>query len=89
MDFIHGDSVFLGTCTDLSESGLRGTFLEPIDPGTEGMLTLYVEEHGFQMRATVDSIGGNEARLRFSFASNEEHEALLELIKLFTARARR
>jgi len=89
MDFIHGDAVFLGNCTDLSESGLRGTFLDALAPGTEGMLTLYVEDHGFQIQAKVESIRGNEARLRFSVASEEEHESLINLVKLFTARPRR
>jgi len=89
MDFIHGDAVFLGNCTDLSESGLRGSFIVPLSPGAEGTLTLYVEEQGFEIQAKVESIRGNEARLRFSVASDEEREALHDLVKLFTARSRR
>jgi hypothetical protein len=89
MDFIHGDSVFLGNCTDLSESGLRGTFIEPVAAGAAGLLTLYVEEQGFEIQAKVESVHGNEARLRFSIASDEERIALLGLVKIFTARSRR
>ncbi len=81
MDFIQGDAVFLGTCTNLSESGLRGTFCEEIAPGSEGLLTLYHEGQQFQMRAKVYSV-------RFNFASDKERAtkeraAMLDFIKLF------
>jgi hypothetical protein len=89
MDFIQGDAVFLGTCTDLSESGLRGTFSEYVAPGSEGLITLYQEEQQFQMRAKVYSIRDGEVRIRFNFASDKERLALVDLIKLFTERSRR
>lgn len=87
MDFIQGDTVFLGTCTDLSETGLRGTFSEYVAPGSEGMLTLYHGDEHPQIRAKVYSIRDGEVRVRFNFASDKERAAMSDLVKLFIARS--
>jgi hypothetical protein len=89
MDFIQGDAVFLGTCTDLSETGLRGTFSEYVAPRSEGLLTLYHGDEQSQMRATVYSIRDGEVRIRFNFASDKERAAMSDLVKLFISRAAR
>ena len=89
MDFIHGDAVTLGTCTDISESGLRGTFSEDVAPGAQGLLTLYHAQQTCQMQATVKSIRNNEVRIRFTFASDKQREAMTALIKFLAQHARR
>lgn len=89
MDFIHGDAVLLGTCKDLSESGLRGTFSEDVAPGCEGLLTLYHGEKQLQMRAKIDSVVESEARIQFEYESEKERAAMTHFIKALTARPRR
>jgi hypothetical protein len=83
MDFIHGDSILLGSCSNLSESGLRGTFDGFIAPGTEGLVTLYHADRRLAVKATVYSVRQGEARLRFSANSDAERAAVSDLLKLF------
>lgn len=89
MDFIQGDAVILGTCTDISESGLRGTFSEYVAPGSRGLLTLYHPERTCHMHAEVYSIHDKEARIRFSVTSDDERDAMVALIKSLAAQSRR
>lgn len=81
MDFIVGENVLLGVCHSLSESGLRGTFSHPVPPGAEGFLTLYHEQERFQIKAAVDSIYEDEARVSFRFETNEERDALRRFMR--------
>jgi hypothetical protein len=86
MDFIHGDSVVLGTCTSLSQSGLRGTMAEAVPTGSEGLLTLYHANQRFEVRARIDGGDDEETRLSFQFRSDKEKLAIGELLKLLTSR---
>ncbi len=79
----------LGTCTDISESGLRGTFSEEIAPGSQGLLTLYHVEQVCQMHARIESIRDKEVRVHFTFSSEKEREAMSSLIKSLSTRSRR
>lgn len=88
MDFIQGDTVTIGTCTDISESGLRGTFSENLPPGAQGLLTLYHAEHTCQMQAKVYPIRDKEVRIRFSFSSEKQRDEMAALIKFLTAQPR-
>jgi hypothetical protein len=80
MDFILDEAVILGTCFDLSQSGLCGTFAEEISAGSKGLLTLYLEECPFEVHATVSSVREGETRMRFQFASDKERNAMRELL---------
>ncbi len=80
MDYIVADAVVLGTCADLSESGLRGTFSIPVPTKTIGLLTLYHAGESFQVHARIDSFQDDQARLRFEFDSKQEREAIKSLI---------
>ena len=75
MDFILGDTVILGTCLNLSESGLRGTFTQIIRPATEGLTTVYQGEHSFQVKGRITSLRGDIAHIHFCFESDEQREA--------------
>jgi hypothetical protein len=83
MDFIHGDFVALGTCSNLSESGLRGTFEGYVVPGWEGLVTLYHADRKLSVNARVDSVRNGEARLSFSLKSDAERAAVADLLKVF------
>jgi hypothetical protein len=85
MDFIHGDSVVLGVCSNLSESGLRGTFSELVLPPSEGLLTLYFADQKFEVQARVDSLEEDEARVLFQFRSDKERSAIVDLLKLLAS----
>jgi hypothetical protein len=89
MDFIQGDTVTLGTCTDISESGLRGTFSVDVAPGSQGLLTLYHAEQTCQMQAKVHSIRNKEVRIRFRFDSDKERDAMAALIKFLSTQSPR
>jgi hypothetical protein len=82
MDFIVRENVLLGVCHSLSESGLRGTFSHPVPARAEGFLTLYHEQERFQVKAAVDSIYEDEARVSFRFETNEERESLRKFMRL-------
>lgn len=82
MDLVLGNAVILGVCKSLSESGLRGTFSHPVATGGEGLISLYHEEHSFQVKARIDSLRSEEVRVRFCFASDQERENLRTFMKL-------
>ena len=84
MDFIYGGSVVLGTCLNLSESGLRGTLSMPVEAGTEGLLTLYHQQHSVALKARVDSLQKEYVRIIFEFETGEERSALQAFVKQFS-----
>jgi hypothetical protein len=81
MDFIREDSIVLGTCFDLSQSGLRGTFVQTVAAGAKGVVTLYLGEKRFEVQAIVSSLRDDETRMRFQFASDKERIAMRDLLK--------
>ena len=85
MDFILGDTVILGTCLNLSESGLRGTFTQIIRPATEGLTTVYQGEHSFQVKGRVASLRGDMTHVHFCFDSEEQRQAAKAFFKLVAA----
>ena len=84
MDLIVGDAVVLGTCLNISESGLRGTFSHPVPAGTIGTLTLYKGQSSVQIEALIYSVKGEEARVRFRTVSEPERVAVRNFIKLLS-----
>lgn len=87
MDFLYGESVVLGVCVDLSESGLRGTFSKPLPPDCSGLLTLYHDGHKFETQARIDSASEEETRVSFEFHSDKERNALSKFLKLLGSRS--
>src|SRR5665213_1692135 len=84
MDFILGDAVVLGTCLNLSESGLRGTFTQIVRPGTEGLTTVYQGEQRLQIKGRIASLRGDIAHIHFCFESAEQRDAAKAFLKLLT-----
>ena len=82
MDLILGDAVLLGLCLNLSESGLLGTFSNPVSLHAEGLLTLYYNQRSFQVHGHVDGFQGEEARVDFRFVSDKERADIRDLLKL-------
>ena len=89
MDFLYGDSVALGLCSNLSESGLRGTFSQVVPQGSEGLLTIYQGEQKFEVKAIVETTRENESRVRFEYESAEQHASIADLIKSVGAASHR
>ncbi len=87
MDFIYGDRVVLGTCSNLSESGLRGRFSGSVPLGSEGLLTLYHANQKVEVKARIDAADDEETRLRFQFRSDKERSAISDLLKLLASRS--
>jgi hypothetical protein len=82
MDLIVGNAVILGLCLNISESGLRGTFSNPVALKSEGLLTLYYNQRSYQVHAQVDGFNGDEARVEFRFASDKERSDIHDLLNL-------
>jgi hypothetical protein len=80
MDFIREDSIVLGICYDLSQSGLRGSFTQAIAPGAQGTITLYCDDQRIEVQATVTSVRDEETRMNFQFASDKDRTALRHLL---------
>lgn len=89
MDFIREESIILGTCYDLSQSGLRGIFTQPLHPGIKGLVTLYSGEQSFQVQATVSSVREDETQMRFQFESDKERIAMRQLLEEIVSRPRK
>ncbi len=87
MDLILGDAIVLGLCLNISESGLLGTFSNPVAIHSEGLLTLYYDERSFQVHAKIDGFEGDEARVEFRFASDKERADIRSLLKLLAPNA--
>lgn|GEM_PF-2745377 len=82
MDFIHEHSVVIGVCSNLSESGLRGSFAQEVPAGSEGLLTLYHKDRKFAVKAVVDTVREEDTLVHFEFQSDKERSSIGELIKL-------
>ena len=82
MDFIRGDTILLGSCIEISESGLRCTFSDTAVPGMEGLITLYREDKSFSAHAQILEVQGDEVTARFQFSTQEEEVAIREFIHL-------
>ena len=81
MDFLYADTVALGLCSSLSESGLRGTFSQVVPRGSEGLLTIYQGDQKFEVKAFVESTREHESRVRFEYESDQQRSAMSNLIK--------
>ena len=84
MDFLLGDAVVLGTCVNLSESGLQGTFTQTLQPGTEGITTVYHGDHSFQIKGRIASLRGDRAHLHFCFDTEEQKKSAKAFLKLLS-----
>jgi len=84
MDFILGDTVILGFCRSISESGVFGTLSNPIPVGTVGILTLYFQEQSVKVQAVIETPLAEEARIRFVGTDPRQQEAVRRFIKLLT-----
>lgn len=82
VDFIYGDTILLGSCIEISESGLRGTFSSAVLPETKGLITLYRDNRSFSAKALVLEVDENEVTARFEFQSQQEESAIREFIRL-------
>ena len=82
MDLILGDAVVLGLCLNISESGLRGTFSNPVPLHAEGLLTLYFNQRSYQVHGQIDGFQGDETRVEFRFASDKERADIRDLLRL-------
>ena len=82
MDFIVGDTVLLGLCLSISESGVGGTLSHSVAPGSEGVLTLYFQDQSVKVPAAIENPEAEEARIRFLAMEPAEREALRRFIKL-------
>lgn len=82
IDFIYGDTVLLGSCVEISESGLRGTFSNAAQPGTEGLITLYMGDKSFSAHAMILEVHEDEVTVRFQFESRLEETAIRDFITL-------
>lgn len=85
IDFIHGDTILLGYCHEISESGLRGNLSDTALPGTEGVITLYRDNKSFSSHAIILTVLGDEVTAGFQFYSQQEETAVREFIKILTS----
>ena len=81
VDFISGETVHLGTCSEISESGLRCTFSIPVLPGSQGLMTLYRNDTSFSAHASILGNEEDEVIAVFNFRSAKEQVAVREFIK--------
>jgi hypothetical protein len=82
MDLILGNAVILGLCLNLSESGLLGTFSNPVAVNSEGLLTLYYNQRSYQVHGQIEGYQGDQTRVGFHYASDAEQESIRSLLKL-------
>lgn len=84
VDFISGEAIHLGTCSEISESGLRCSFPVPVLPGLQGLITLYRNDKSFSAHASILEVEGDEATAVFDFQSLKEQASIREFIKALT-----
>ena len=81
IDFIYGESVVLGTCRNISESGCGVSFPHPLQPGLEGAITFYYKGQSYEARARVSSRSAGKAALQFTFTCEEDHAGVRALLR--------
>jgi hypothetical protein len=86
IDLIVGDHVNLGVCKELSEASLLAHFALPVQPASNGIVTLYSGEDKLQFPVHIDSIRGEEVVMRASLTEEEERKELRDFIKTLVER---
>lgn len=84
VDFISGETIHLGNCSEISESGLRCTFPIPVLPGLQGLITLYRNDKSFSAHASILESEEDEVTAVFDFQSAKEEASIREFIKALT-----
>lgn len=84
VDFISGDTIFLGCCTEISDSGLRVTFEDTVPSEVAGLITLYADGKGFSAHALILEVHDKETTAKFQFLSQHEAIAIRDFIRLLT-----
>lgn len=87
VDFISGDTILLGACVEVSESGLRVTFAGVTKPQTQGLITLYLDNRAFSAHAVIVEVHDEEAAVGFEYQSPQEETGIREFIKLLSTRS--
>ena len=85
VDFISGETIHLGNCSEISESGLRCCFPVSVLPGSQGLITLYRNDKSFSAHASILEVEGDEATAVFDFQSAQEQASVREFIKALTS----
>ena len=91
MDFVAGETVILGACESISENGVYVNLSEKMQPGTAGVLNLYLGAESFSVHAMVapaTSCAGEPhgAVLNFVFRDEEERHSVRSLIAMLRPR---
>ena len=72
VEFCVEGEKFQGTCTDVSDGGIRARFDSPLLLGSSGEVTLRHSSHQFTLAAMVAHLEGELAGLRFLCRTAEE-----------------
>lgn len=74
VDFVSGESKFLGLCKDVSDTGIRAIFDEPLAVGSTGVLILRHPAGRLQLQAQVSYVEKRQVGFVFVFNSAWERE---------------
>lgn len=74
VDYVAGESSFHGLCRDVSDTGIRAVFDEPLTVGTTGVLILRHPAGRLQLEAQVSYAENRQVGFVFIFSSAWERE---------------
>jgi hypothetical protein len=80
VNFIAGGSPLHGSCRDISETGIRAEFDDPITIGDSGLLILRPPTGVLELRAQVAYVEKRQVGLLFLFGTPWERTMTIEFI---------
>ena len=80
VDFLAGGSPLRGLCRDVSDTGIRAEFDDPLTLGDTGLLTLRPHAGVLELRAQIAYIENRQVGLLFLFETPWERRMTVEFI---------
>lgn len=72
VDFMPDKETFHGVCKDVSHTGIRATFYDPLAAGTSGLLTLRHPTGVLELEALIVYVDEAQVGFEFLFQSTRE-----------------
>jgi hypothetical protein len=86
VDVIVGEIAILGTCKNISNTGMRGDFRHRLPVGTEGILRLNHPQQRLEVKARVAYVSQLELAFNFLFQSEAEMTKMSDFARAVTIR---
>jgi PilZ domain len=80
VSFAMESSLLIGRCTEISKEGMKVEFEQPLPADTRGKVSMNWHDGVLELKAKVAHVGPNHSGLKFLCESDEERDAVADLV---------